>query len=265
MRIFVLFVCAAFLSACASASPPAGVFGSAAMRAQWEFGNFFANPPDGSIRVLGVASRHHSRRGNEVSQAEIDAAKDDAARKVAMFYGLSGTVEFVQRTGSSVFGFIADLNVDIARAVEDHERFIDGLAFDPERDILVHDRGTIVMFGFRANARQASFIASVGANGRPSWVDRTPAIDGHLVQVGFSQNQIWLRDTVMRSAEAAAARMINGLSTVVENSVVDVEGQGSLTYSTSVGSGALIDFRVIELWIDPADMSVYSLAVAREQ
>jgi hypothetical protein len=77
------------------------------MNEQWESGHFILSPQNDTLIVIGVAGRHHSRWDNDVSDAEIEAAKDDAARKVAMFYGMSGTVESYHRSGANIFYFIS--------------------------------------------------------------------------------------------------------------------------------------------------------------
>jgi len=250
---------ALFLSACAQL-PLREAGDSFSMPAQWESGRFVLASSEGALVVIGISSRL-ARRADE-----IDAAKNDAARKVALFYGLEGRVEFFQRSGASVFDFIAESSVDLRPFIQDHERFLDRLFFDPDRDVLLFDSGSLVRFTYGAQvSRVATPSSRLDAQGRPEWAGgaNLPWIAGHLTAVGFSQNQIWLRDTAMRSAQAAAARMIMAGGSDMRIFEIDAPGQGSVSYISSRSEGILVDFRIIEFWIDPWDMSVYTLAVGR--
>ena len=234
------------------------------MSEQWESGHFFSSPQDGAIVVIGVASRQAGRWGNEVSDSEVALAKDHAARKIALFYGISGTVESFHQQGASFFDFIAESRIHLESPVSDHTQFIERLIFDPDTDIFVFGRGTLVRFRYAANVSRVNFTGTADKNGRPSWLNNFDFdIDGYAAAVGFSQNQVWLRDTVTRAAESAAARLIKKMETKITTSVADVLGQGSLTHITSTSSGVLNDFRIIEFWIDPVSMSVYTLGIAR--
>ena len=268
-KSIALFGVAVFLPAffCSCASLPAPADGGAAlpsMGEQWASGHFMSNSHDGAMIVVGVANRQAARWGNEVSPAEIALARDDAARKVAMFYGLGGVVESFHRQGAGFFDFIAESRLDLRSVVADHSQFAERLSFDPERDVLVHDRGTLVRFRYDGEIPRANFSGSLDASGRPSWIsNQNFNIDGHTAAVGFSPNRIWLNDTVIRATEAAAARLIKGLDTRIATSVVDAAGGGTLTYIASHSSGILSGFRIIEFWIDPGTMSVYTLGIAR--
>jgi len=252
-----------FFPACAS--DPIRVPAELSMREQWDSGHFVSEAQDGMLIVIGVASRQADRWGNDVSPAEITLAKDDAARKIAMFHGTGGTVESRHRQGVSFFDFIAESTIQLEHAVADHAQFIDQLTFDLERDVFVHNGGTLVRFRFpSAGLTRTNFVGAIDASGRPSWVGRHDFnVEGYIMAVGFSQNQVWLRDTVMRATEATAARLIKGIDTYINERIVEVEGVGTFTYIESISRGTLNGFRIIEFWIDPDTMSVYSLGIAR--
>ncbi|MCL2600572.1 MAG: LPP20 family lipoprotein, partial [Treponema sp.] len=165
--------------------------------------------------------------------------------------------------GASFFDFIFYSQIELEPAVVDYTRFLERLTYDRNRDVLVFEGGTLVRFRYAARVAPVNFVATVGVDGRPCWVNSTPSLDGHMVAVGFSQNQVWLRDTVMRSTRATAARLIKSISTTVQTTEVDVVGQGSVTYIHSRSTGNLNGFRVLEFWIDPKNMSVYTLGIAR--
>ena len=260
MKKAFLFLCVAvFMSACASGAVPTGNDAERfSMHGQWESGLFFTDSLDGGMVVVGVSSRLVRRAD------EIEAAKNDAALKVAMFYGMRGTVKSFHRSGAGFFDFIAEASIDLEPAVSDHARFIERLTFDPDRDVLLFDGGTLVRFRYAARVAPVTFVGTLDADGRPGWIAsrNLPSVDGYMVAVGFSQNQVWLRDTVMRSTRAAAAGLIRGDVTYTATETVVVNGQ-ALTYIRSRSEGNLRNFRIVEFWIDPGTMSVYTLGIAR--
>jgi len=233
------------------------------MPRKWESGHFVLGQREGGMEVIGVATRHHARWGDEVLEQEIEAARDDAAQRVAMFLGMSGTVESFHRVGASFFDFVADSRIELERDAPDHTPFAERLTFDPARDVLVFERGMLVRFRYPASVpRVPSGRVSVG--GRPEWVSGRdlPDVDGHILAVGFSQNQVWLRDTVARATEAAAAALLRSMYTTIEVADVDMQG-GAVSEIRSVSQGRLESFAILEFWIDPATMSVYTLGIAR--
>jgi len=258
-----LFLCAvALLSACTSYSvmvenSPAAL-SMQSMQAQWESGTFTKDSHGGEIVVIGVSSRLVRRTD------EILAAKNDAARKIAMFYGISGTVESFHRAGAGFFDFIAESRINIESAITDYTRLIERLTFDPEYDVLEFSGGTLIRFTYSAEAARLNFTNTLDANGRPTWIDNRnlPSFDGYMTAVGFSQNQVWLRDTVMRSTQAAAAALLKMTGTSTETETVVFNGQ-AVTYIHSRSEGRFRNFRIIGLWIDPGNMSVYTLGIAR--
>ena len=250
-----------FLS-CASAplhdAGPAGL----SIGEQWESGHFVLDSQDGALLVIGLANRQAQRWGDEVLPAEIELAKYDAARRVAMFYGLSGSVESFHRQGRGFFDFIMESNIQLESTVADHAPFVGRLTFDPDRDVVVFPQGTLVRFSYAARVSRLGYAGALGADGRPAWINNLNfEIAGYAAAVGFSQNQVWLRDTLIRAGEATAARLIKGMDTRIVSSAETVGAQ-TFTYVTSSSSGVLNNFRIIEFWIDPGNMSVYALGVA---
>jgi len=253
------------LSACVSVAPTGRNFAELSMAEQWESGRFAADSRDDALVVIGVAGRYHARWENDISDVEIANARIDAARRVAMFYGMNGIIESYYRQGASFFAFIAYSRINLERAVVDYMRFVERLTFDPDCDVLVFERGTLVRFSYATQVTRVNFASAVNADGRPSWLSsqNQPVPDGYMVAVGFSPNRVQLWDTVMRATEATAARLVKGINTQINTNIVDVPGEGSIVYIFSRSEGTLNNFRVLEFWIDPENMSVYTLGIAR--
>ena len=249
-----------FLSSCLSYAPQnvAGTNPEITLREQWEAGRLISNSQDGALVVIGVASRH------VVREDEITAAKNHAARKVAMFYGIRGSVESTMRAGMDVFGFYFNTQTSI-RNIVDYEQFIERLQFDPDRDVLTIDGGTLVRFRYEAMVTRVNFIGTMDNDSRPNWLDDRylPELDGYIVAVGVSQNQLWLRDTVMLSAQAAALKLIENMSTRLRTTDVYVPGIGFISETLTISEGGLDNFRVLEFWINPRNRHVYTLGIAR--
>lgn len=258
---FIFLGVAALFASCASfiqGNAGGNDFGTLSMMEQWETGRFVTDSQDGMMVVVGVASRHVRR------EDEILAAKSDAARKVAMFHGMGGIVESFHRTGANFFDFIFDSQIRLEYAV-DYRQFVDRLQFDPGCDVLIIDTGTLVRFRYPVEVTRVDFVGTMNADGRPSWLDsrNLPEIDGYTVAVGVSRNHRWLRDTVMRSTQASAARIIQDMSIRIQTTEVAVAGTGSVLYISTRSEGILDSFRVIEFWIDPGSWYVYTLGIAR--
>ena len=249
----------AFLFACTStpmSSTTESYFRESPTREQRELGHWVTNSQDGTLVVIGVANRHLRR------EDEIMAAKNDAAMRIAMFYGMRGTIESVLRTDGGILGFVNDSQITLEAAV-DHEQFIGQMQFDPSYDVFVVDGGTLVRFRYETMVTRINFTGILSADGRPNWVDGTlPETRAYVAAVGVAQNQLWLRDTVMMSAQAAAARIIESMFTSVQNEVTETR-IGTAAYIHSKSEGELSSFRVLEFWINQRNGHVYTLGIAR--
>ncbi|MCL2609010.1 MAG: hypothetical protein FWD94_03795, partial [Treponema sp.] len=228
------------------------------MERQWARGHFVAASRDGKLVVIGVASRGTSPN----REGEIEVAKIDAARKVAMFHQMAGKSEHMSVEDQS--GVTVNSSNSLGTTV-DHEQFIELLRFDRARDVVVHDGGTLVRFTYEAKTVRVGAILGKDAGGRPVWTRsrNLPEIPGYTVAVGFAQTSGFLRDTVMRSAENAAARIIASNNTVGELAEYLSSEDGYFAKTLLVSEGKLEDFRILEFWIEPEYGHVYTLAIAR--
>jgi len=264
VKTLAFFGALALFLACASA-PPGGVEETApSLAEQWKTGRVLAGSRCGGLTLIGVSSRLSG------PEEEIEAARLHAARQAAMFHGVRVSARFVNRTGGGVLDFIAESETEVGPLEADYQRFAGRLAFDPGIDVLrfygegIFGRGgTLVRFTYAAPAAHVGGAGGTDADGRPGWtaLRGLPEVEGHAVAVGFSPNRVWLRDAVTGAINDAAARLAMGMGSSVSTITVDVRGQ-AFTYITSEGGGVLSGFRILEFWIDPADMSVYALGIA---
>ena len=225
------------------------------MQEQYASGYWIVRSSNNKLIVIGV-SGPMSRR-----DSEITAAKEDAARKIAMFYGIYISMEITNRTGSNFFDYMHDSNVEIIYDTN-YERYIDQLTFDPQNDVLITREAVFVRFQHNTMVTDIDYTVRF-VNGRPDWIRNHNKLEfeGYVTAVGFAQNQRRLKDTIFRSTQNAAVRMIEDLSTTVNTRDV-ITGQGSASYIQAKSEGRLNNFRVIDFWIEPETRFVYTLAIA---
>ena len=100
-------------------------------------------------------------------------------------------------------------------------------------------------------------------DGSPEWIRRPPQeIGGFIAGVGFSGRLERLRDTMMRSYESAAAAIVSQTSTSIET-IDTLIGWQTETHILRQSTGFLTHFTVLEVWIDPRNGAVWTLAIAR--
>jgi len=195
----------------------------------------------------------------------IASAKEDAAKKVSMYYGIQGSIEKLEITG---LGFLENKNeINIKLSYDtDYSKYIELLTYDPQKDIFITDRGVFIRFQHATTVSGINYNTKI-ANNRPTWVNNQdkPDIEGFITAVGVSQNQRYIKDTVFKSVESAAVRMIEELSTIIDTKEISSSeyGSGFSNYIYAVSEGKLINFYVIEFWIDSQTGYVYSLAIAK--
>lgn len=265
----LLFVCIFFLSYTSFAvgntesdsTAVSGIFlnnngSQISMREQYESGYWISRPSNGKLIVIGI-SNPMSRRDSEIA-----SAKEDAARKVAMFYGIYGSVETTNRTGADYFDYLYNSNIELIYETN-YEQYIEQLTFDPLNDVLITGEAVFIRFQHDTAIQDIGFNARM-INNRPSWTraQDIPVFDGYVTAVGFAINQRRLKDTIYKSTEDAIARMIENLSTTVYAEEITGTGQGFSGYVQTKSIGRLNNFRVVDFWIEPETRFVYTLAIA---
>jgi len=223
------------------------------MREQHTSGYWIVRSSNNRLTVIGVSNPMLRR------DSEIAAAKEDAARKVAMFYGIHGSVETISRTGSDFFDYANDSNVELVYDTN-YESYIEQLTFDQQKDVLITGEAVFVRFQHDTTVTDIEYTIMF-AGGRPDWTRNKPEFDGYVTTVGFAQNQRRLKDTIFRSTENAVVRMIENLSTTI-NTRETITGQSSSSFIQTKSEGRLSNFRVIDFWIEPETRFVYTLAIA---
>jgi hypothetical protein len=219
--------------------------------------HWITQPGQGGLTIIGVSGRQFKQ------ETEIEIAREDAAKKAAMYHGIYATYESIQNVGG---GFL-DYYIESSSTVEydqEIEKYQDKLSFNPERDIFDDEGVLFVRFTYPvAFPEKITYFSGKNPDGKPEWTTRPPkTIGGFNVGVGFSGRQLRLSDTIIKSYEAAVIALVSRSSTAITTGAI-LAGNYSATAIHRQSAGNLKNFAVIEMWIDPASKAVWTLAVAQ--
>jgi hypothetical protein len=215
-------------------------------------------PGPGSLVIIGASGRQSKR------EAEIDMAREDAARKAAMYHGVWASVENIEDIGPHSLNYFTNYEINLDYDM-DLTKYAEKLTFDSNRDVLNIDGSVFIRFSY-----PSSFPVGIGygfareADGTPEWVRNPPEeISGFITGVGFSGRRFYLRDTFEKSCDAAVAALVSRVSAAVTVEVTsEVDRNAFFSYQLSMGR--LDHFFVLEIWVDPKDKSVWTLAIAQK-
>ena len=256
--IFSLCVCA--LSCVSTAGTAPYVPDTRSMQEQSESGYWVSRPSGNELIIIGVSSIMAKR------DTELDTAKQDAARKASMFNGVQGVIETFSRSGSA--GFFDSVNassIDLSYDTN-YQNYISNLKFDPEKDVLRTNDAVFVRFRYSAAVDSIQYNSGKDSKGRPYWTSHRelPQINGYRTVVALAQRQSRLKDTIIKSADAAIAGLIQDMSTQVHATDYSQSKGGTSGTISTRSEGKLDKFMILEFWIEPETMNVYTLAAARQ-
>jgi hypothetical protein len=246
-------ICAVMiLFACASNGTVRTELGSSAMPP-----NFLLTlPRPGVLTIIGVSGPLLKR------ESEIDAAREDAARKAAMYHGIRASYEARQSMGTGIFGNQVSSSLTMTYD-EFLEPYMDKLSFDPNHDV-VRNNAVFIRFTYPAAfPGSISYTFTRNLDGSPGWTTRRPQnINGFIVGVGYSARQFRRQNTFIKSYESAVAELVSQLPTQV--TITDtIDGSRSTSTMTMLSTGNLSHFTVLEIWVEPNTQAVWTLAIAQ--
>jgi len=252
-KIITALCVSLFFFACANSGASVGAKGTSGTQDSF----WITLPKPGSLVIIGASGRQSKR------EAEIELAREDAARKAAMYHSVWANVENIQNVGPHSLNYFTDCEIylDYDR---DLAKYADALTYNSNRDVLNVDGSVFIRFSYPSSfPAVVSYGFAREADGSPEWVRHPPdEIGGFITGVGFSGRQFYVRDTFEKSCEAAVAALVSRVSTAV---TVDMTSDGDRnTFISYQRSTARLDhFLVLEIWVDPKDRSVWTLAIAR--
>ncbi|MCL1991801.1 MAG: LPP20 family lipoprotein [Spirochaetes bacterium] len=220
-------------------------------------GGFWVTMPGaGSLTIVGVS-------GPQLSAATVtENAREHAARNASMFHRVEASFFSRQVIGTGIFDF-ENLSEYTISYDENLGPFMERLTFDPDRDVLTAAGTTGIRFSYPAFLpAPVSFSQARNPDGSPGWITVPPEISGYLVGVGHSGRRLRVGDTFANSVNAAIASMIFQISTTTTARQEEANSIITTVY-THESSGSLTNFFVLETWLDPVSLSVWTLAIAR--
>ena len=260
-KIWLFFIVAA-LAACVTADlgsnePVNRQISRKPLRIQHEERRWVSGPLDGKFIIFGVSGRLQKQ------EDEIETAKLDAARKAAMYHGIQGSIEMENTSGSGgFFDYSVNSRIDLQHDTN-YEQYIESLKFDP-KDVFRGDGATYIRFTYNISDSEISY-SPANYSGPPPWINNRnlPQFEGYETAVGFAGKRSRLRDTINASCDSAIARLIETASFQVTTKDSTSQGSSSLTTTQFKSEGRLKNFQVLEIYIEPGNGPVHTLAVAR--
>ena len=268
------FTAVFIISACSSPppSPPAAVNSS----------NTVNNTPPasatGDVRFWSTRAEYGSLIFHGVSEIfsrredSVQAALEDAARRVALFKKLEGNHHSVTRSGGGFFSNTSETNSSLLYD-EDYKQYVEFLTFDPENDVREFNNTIFVRTRYQASLPipvSSHPTSSFHSASRPDWTNHPPVISGYIVGVGHSGRQSPARRTITNSYESAVFSMIINLFSEIDVRTVQYRGQGAfdvvnVTEQEIKAHGVLYNFYILDMWFDSESHAVWTLAIARNQ
>jgi len=244
-----------FILACASTSTDI----VPTMGEQNTKGHWTVRPTDTAVVIIGVSSP--MRKQDDA----IAAAKEDAAKKAAMYYDVYGRIETPHSEGGSFFDRINNSRIQVVYD-KNYKKYIEQLTYDPNNDVLIAKEAIYIRFKLAASAKRVKYTTKFDSAGRPVWLNnrQLPKVDGFITEVGYAAKHQQLKDAIYKATESAVARIVEtGLTIITAQVVAGSDGGSSKSVGYSVSEGRLKEFHVIEFWIDPKTKEVYTLAIGK--
>ncbi|MDR2807899.1 MAG: hypothetical protein LBB43_02705 [Spirochaetaceae bacterium] len=228
-------------------------------------------PSNGNFVVLGVSGFHGvdilMQDGSyRIGQETVETALLDAARKFAMYKEATAvTAENKSDIGMSIFDYVNESSSSV-EPDEGYAAYTEDFEFDPEHDIFVGTKTQTVFVRVRYSSPDIPLIdfTPSAAGSRPSWINNPPeTISGFSVGVGFANPRMLMKEAVISSYENAACDLAWRMSVTIDSKFEDA-GTDTRTNIRAITNVRLHKFYVLEIWIDPKDLRVYTLAIAEE-
>ena len=179
-----------------------------------------------------------------------------------MFHGIEASYVSIQDIGTGLFSYFTDTETSIFYDTE-LAPYIEKLSFDPERDLIMSGSSVCIRFTYPVSfPGTVDYSPQKNPDGSPGWTTRPPAeIGAFLVGVGYARRQQRLSDTIMRSIESAAAVLVSQVSANITAREITVD-HASATFFHQESRGILMNFLVLETWLDPVTQDVWTLVIA---
>lgn len=216
----------------------------------------------GDLIIVGVGGIYLYERES------IQKALEDAAKKVSLFTGIRGATVYYEHIGTSFWDYVVADRTKIEYN-ENYHGYIEQLEYDPDRDIIINERGAFVRVRYKhSDPLHVVYPSSGSETERPEWVTNPPvSIGGFIAGVGYGRPQMYSHGAYAASYETAIANLISRGATSIEGKNLQQQGErynyDDVRENTITASALISGFYVLQVWVDPKDGGVYSLVIAQ--
>jgi hypothetical protein len=221
-------------------------------------------PGSSGLVFIGVAGRRSNP--NETMQYALE----DAARRAALFYGVSGECIINNEAGSGAFDYSYSNNSAVYYDEEGAIQYLEALEFDPDTDAMEMENALFIRASYRAALPgPVEYRPNYAGPGRkPDWVDQEPRIPGYEVGIGYAGRYSSIADACTASWKNAVFSIVRNISTSAKAGGLNYQGPGFFDYNTSdsktiYAAAELENFYILDIWIDPQTKAVWTLGIAK--
>jgi hypothetical protein len=223
-------------------------------------------PSENGLVFIGIAGK----RSNPKETVQI--ALENAAKRVAVFHQVSGEYVSVNSIGSGAFDYSSVTGKELYYDEEGSKQYIDALEYDAETDTMEMGNALFIRATYRSAPPVPVTFRPVysGKDKRPDWVDNASLqFDGYEVGIGYAGRRSAMADTFSVSYENAIFAIIKNIDArIIRTDVIQQSsrllGYASLSEDVIYAQGSLVHFYVLDAWLDPANNSVWTLAIAKK-
>jgi hypothetical protein len=216
---------------------------------------FRSHPVENRIVIIGIARNHLKEKDT------IEAARNDAAQKVAFYHGITGEVTITDNKRGSYLDH-PQRESKFTPHNSDFESYKSMLQYDP-KDIVKVGTSMLIPFTYPVSDMRSLNLDYGFGKEKPYWMEKKNyTVPGFLTAIGQAGHHERFRDTVMKSYENAMEQILSTISAVHKGEDTDNGRGGSSTKTEQKSEGDLIGFLVLEIWIDTK--GVYTLAIAKD-
>jgi hypothetical protein len=197
---------------------------------------WITHPDNGDLVIMGVANRQRKQ------EDEIQLALDDAAHKVALFYGVKGIKVVLTTNGPGFWDYSMETDHAFWYDTE-YEKYSDALKYDTSRDAFSIDGAFLLRVRYKTPTPLSVQPIFAVNGGMPEWIKKPPKeISGYIAGTGYAGPHSKFKDTIIRAYENAIIA-ISGNITTKTVGMIDADSSGiTASADMQISEGALTDF-----------------------
>ncbi|GMO62968.1 MAG: hypothetical protein Ta2G_21800 [Termitinemataceae bacterium] len=208
--------------------------------------------------VIGVSNRQRKR------EDEIQNAVNDAAAKIALYYGVDAKIFIAATNGTGFWDYSMDTD-SLFKFDTEYEKYVDGLRYDTSKDSVSIDGAFLLKVCYKVSNPVPAKRHYKMIEERPQWIRKPPdKIGGFLTGIGYARPQQKLTDTILKAYQNSIASIVRRLSTKAFSRITTIDSN-VFSQDIQISEGSIVEFFAYEIWRDPKTNGVWILALAKEK